>query len=197
MIIDRRSGLPPIENQGSEPKCVGYAFSALAKEAGYEHEADYIYSVAQKLDALPGEDYFHRGTQLIGGMRMLSNSGLSGRVVEVSGEIPIIDQLQTSCVVVSVNAKIFGSEGHHAVLLCGYDNETDAFLVRNSWGMSWGVDGYHWVGVDRIIDNMADVGYGIIRKEKTKKYARKGNIIVGAGIGVGILLLGVLAYFVS
>jgi C1A family cysteine protease len=32
--------------------------------------------------------------------------------------------------------------GGHAVLAVGYDTETKRFLVRNSWGIRWGQDGY-------------------------------------------------------
>jgi C1A family cysteine protease len=32
--------------------------------------------------------------------------------------------------------------GGHAVLIVGYDEESERFLVRNSWGPDWGLDGY-------------------------------------------------------
>merc|ERR1712159_888851 len=32
--------------------------------------------------------------------------------------------------------------GGHAVLCCGYDDEKEMFIVRNSWGADWGMDGY-------------------------------------------------------
>jgi C1A family cysteine protease len=32
--------------------------------------------------------------------------------------------------------------GGHAVLAVGYDDNTQRFLVRNSWGTGWGMDGY-------------------------------------------------------
>ncbi|WP_280701372.1 C1 family peptidase [Kitasatospora sp. GP82] len=32
--------------------------------------------------------------------------------------------------------------GGHAVLAVGYDDSTQRFLVRNSWGPDWGLDGY-------------------------------------------------------
>jgi C1A family cysteine protease len=32
--------------------------------------------------------------------------------------------------------------GGHAVLAVGYDSATQRFLVRNSWGIRWGQDGY-------------------------------------------------------
>jgi C1A family cysteine protease len=32
--------------------------------------------------------------------------------------------------------------GGHAVLAVGYDDAEQRFIVRNSWGTSWGMDGY-------------------------------------------------------
>jgi cathepsin L len=34
---------------------------------------------------------------------------------------------------------------NHAVVIVGWDNTKDAWLVRNSWGTGWGNDGYAWV----------------------------------------------------
>lgn len=33
-------------------------------------------------------------------------------------------------------------QGGHAVLCVGYDDATSRFLVRNSWGIGWGIGGY-------------------------------------------------------
>jgi C1A family cysteine protease len=32
--------------------------------------------------------------------------------------------------------------GGHAVVAVGYDDSTQRFLVRNSWGSGWGQEGY-------------------------------------------------------
>ena len=32
--------------------------------------------------------------------------------------------------------------GGHAILACGYDTSDNTFLVRNSWGTNWGINGY-------------------------------------------------------
>jgi C1A family cysteine protease len=37
------------------------------------------------------------------------------------------------------------SLGGHAVLVCGYDDETQMFIVRNSWGPDWGDKGYFYL----------------------------------------------------
>lgn len=36
-------------------------------------------------------------------------------------------------------------QGGHAVALAGYDEARQAFLVRNSWGRDWGLNGYCWM----------------------------------------------------
>lgn len=36
-------------------------------------------------------------------------------------------------------------EGGHAVALAGYDDATSRVLVRNSWGLGWGLGGYFWM----------------------------------------------------
>jgi len=35
--------------------------------------------------------------------------------------------------------------GGHCIAIVGYDDELGAWLVRNSWGTDWGMDGYAWV----------------------------------------------------
>lgn len=46
--------------------------------------------------------------------------------------------------------------GGHAVMLCGYDDDrrigssSGAFLIRNSWGVSWGEKGYGWLPYDYV-----------------------------------------------
>ncbi|MBN2083250.1 hypothetical protein JW859_13710 [bacterium] len=41
-----------------------------------------------------------------------------------------------------------GAAGGHAMCIVGYDDDLQAFNVRNSWGGSWGVGGYWWCGYD-------------------------------------------------
>ena len=37
------------------------------------------------------------------------------------------------------------SLGGHAVLVCGYDDKNQVFIIRNSWGPTWGHDGYFYL----------------------------------------------------
>lgn len=42
--------------------------------------------------------------------------------------------------------------GGHAVTFVGYDDDKQMFKVRNSWGLSWGQDGYFWMPYEFAID---------------------------------------------
>jgi C1A family cysteine protease len=47
--------------------------------------------------------------------------------------------------------------GGHAILAVGYDNAQQRFLVRNSWGADWGMDGYFTLPYAYVLDeNLAD-----------------------------------------
>jgi hypothetical protein len=36
----------------------------------------------------------------------------------------------------------------HCVVICGYDDVKNAWLIMNSWGTSWGDAGYSWIGYE-------------------------------------------------
>jgi C1A family cysteine protease len=42
--------------------------------------------------------------------------------------------------------------GLHAVLACGYDDSTNRFLVRNSYGADWGLEGYFTIPYTYLLD---------------------------------------------
>jgi C1A family cysteine protease len=42
--------------------------------------------------------------------------------------------------------------GGHAVMAVGYDDEKECFLVRNSWGSGWGLEGYFWLPYNYVND---------------------------------------------
>lgn len=43
--------------------------------------------------------------------------------------------------------------GGHAVLIVGYDDASDVFIVRNSWGVGWGMDGYFTIPYNYLTDS--------------------------------------------
>ena len=43
--------------------------------------------------------------------------------------------------------------GGHAVVIVGLNDERDAFLIRNSWGINWGINGYFWMPCEFLLDS--------------------------------------------
>lgn len=53
--------------------------------------------------------------------------------------------------------------GGHAVLACGYDDELGALIIRNSWGESWGENGYGYLPYEFIEDRNLSGDFWTIR----------------------------------
>jgi C1A family cysteine protease len=47
-------------------------------------------------------------------------------------------------------------EGGHAVMAVGYDDDEERFLIRNSWGMDCGLNGYGTLPHEYVRRNIAD-----------------------------------------
>lgn len=54
--------------------------------------------------------------------------------------------------------------GGHAVVLVGYDDESQRFLVRNSWGKSWGMDGYFTIPYSIVTNWRKAFDFWVIEK---------------------------------
>jgi C1A family cysteine protease len=54
--------------------------------------------------------------------------------------------------------------GGHAVLCVGYDNATQRFLVRNSWGTGWGQQGYFTMPYAYLTNRNLSDDFWTIRK---------------------------------
>lgn len=53
--------------------------------------------------------------------------------------------------------------GGHAVLLVGYDNATQRFIARNSWGTAWGDKGYFYMPYQVISNRSMSEDFWIVR----------------------------------
>ena len=62
-------------------------------------------------------------------------------------------------------------EGGHAIVLVGYDDNDDryggdgSFIIRNSWGTSWGNEGYGRLPYDYVLRGLADDFWAITSYE--------------------------------
>lgn len=43
--------------------------------------------------------------------------------------------------------------GGHALVLCGYDDSNQHFIVRNSWSKSFGLEGYFYIPYNYVLDS--------------------------------------------
>ena len=70
--------------------------------------------------------------------------------------------------------------GGHCIVIVGYDDSKQAWLVRNSWGTGWGMAGYCWFGYGQCnMDNYTK--YGVPSTDTnpdpwTKRRAHNGNL---------------------
>jgi C1A family cysteine protease len=68
-----------------------------------------------------------------------------------------------------LNLPDFGTEdlqGGHAVLVVGYDDNSNRFRVRNSWGPSWGQHGYFTMPYEYLLDEGLSRDFWTVRAVK-------------------------------
>jgi C1A family cysteine protease len=67
-----------------------------------------------------------------------------------------------------VNNKILETgkgKGGHALVAVGYDDSKRAFKVRNSWGSTWGEDGYGWLPYEYLLSGDATNWWSMLDAE--------------------------------
>ena len=98
---------------------------ATAYAEAIKYESLQYYSVLQTLNDF--QTRLANGYPIIIGISVYSS--FESDVVSKTGIVPM-------------PAKNESLLGGHAILVCGYDSTKQVFIVRNSWGTSWGMQGY-------------------------------------------------------
>ena len=50
----------------------------------------------------------------------------------------------------------------HSMVIAGYDDSRNAFLIMNSWGTSWGDKGFAWIDYQFFLENASPKGFILI-----------------------------------
>jgi hypothetical protein len=156
-------------NQGSTNSCVGHACSHFILAAPIMSrmiDAIALWRRAQEIDEFPGNEGTNGGTSVRAGFTVLREQNLitndyrwasnadetlrfiltRGPVVVGSKWYPGMGEPANGVMRLTGNP---GSIGH-AYLLFGFTPDQDAFLMANSWGPSWGINGCAFLPYDAL-----------------------------------------------
>ncbi|MFN7942455.1 MAG: C1 family peptidase [Thermoanaerobaculia bacterium] len=153
-------GVPPEEywpykvaDYDKEPSAFCYAFAASYKAIKYYRLDPPDQSSAATLEAVKAN--LAAGLPAMFGFTVYSSIPPLG---DGKGEIPFPKK----------GEKV---EGGHAVVAIGYDDgkaigdDTGAFLIRNSWGTDWGMNGYGWLPYTYVTGGLADDFWSLVEAE--------------------------------
>jgi papain like protease len=170
--------LPPhLLNQGSTNSCVGHACAHFILTAPImSHSVDPIalWHRAQEIDEFPGNEGTNSGTSVRAGFGVLREKNLittdyrwaanadealrfiltRGPVVVGSKWYPGMGSPANGVMRLTGDP---GSTGH-AYLLFGFSPDQDAFMMANSWGPGWGIDGCAFLRYDALDQLMQQEG---------------------------------------
>ena len=80
-----------------------------------------------------------RGQSIVGGFQVRSAEWSAARSTARIGDSAIM--------------KLMLPDGGHAVMIVGYNNR-DEFIIRNSWGPTWGEQGYAYMTAEHLLANI-------------------------------------------
>ena len=175
--IDNRDMCLASNNQGTTPKCVGYATAGYCEFQHWKTEhfpqqldADAIYAKAKTIDGIPGINgtYPWAAIKAAVSLGMIKGEGKTIQPTKLDIQFAIHQygvcigafmitedwnyvEKKTGIIRNTPDAK---KRGGHGVLICGYNS--DGVMLENSWGENWGNFGFavlEWAMFERQIDS--------------------------------------------
>ncbi len=154
----------PVLNQGKEGACVGFGWAAELAARPLEVDgvddgfAQRLYWMAQGVDRAEGR-HFEEGATILAGAKAVQRMG---RTVSYRWAFGLEDVCQTLAYLGPVVLGIEWREsmyeapggglrvegdvvGGHCILARAVSRPRQAVLLRNSWGLGWGVSGDAWI----------------------------------------------------
>ena len=188
----------PVLNQGNSPACVGYSTVAMKEEQEMIESNKLVtfsgidfYSELKEVDGMPNQ----KGTNIRTAMKMLQDRGVKDSTgvpykIESYTSVKSIEELKYSIVangfavigievydnfykpddgvvVYKDNSK---SNGLHAILLGAYDDNLCKFIIKNSWGEDWGINGYAYLDY-MYVERALNVAWTSVDLENPKSVA--------------------------
>jgi hypothetical protein len=161
-------------DQGREGACVGFSWAhdVAARPTVVKVGADVargIYRRAQQIDEWPGEEPTYEGTSVLAGAKATQERGylneyrwafgIDDLIMAVGWKGPAILGINWYEGMFDTDAKGFITPrgrvmGGHAILAHSMNMKEERFILHNSWGRSWGVNGeakISFASVDRLL----------------------------------------------
>jgi C1A family cysteine protease len=153
---DLRSGCPPVYDQGQLGSCTANAISGAIqfeqKKQGvtiFGPSRLFIYYNERDMEGTVNSD---AGAQIRDGVKSVATLGVCPEtewpydINKFVFGFTVYDAFESQEVAKTGVLNMPGPkekvQGGHAVLAVGYDDATQRFTVRNSWGKDWGIKGY-------------------------------------------------------
>jgi hypothetical protein len=150
--FDLRSKLSSVTDQGEVPKCVSVALTDMIR---FKMNIGYY----KKFPISDDEFYLNRknkdilGMEPIDALNQFTRVGINGLKGNIYAKVDSVDKFKYAIIsngplLVGIKVNSFRDDfwngsnfiGYHAVLFVGYNK--DGFILRNSWGTSYGINGY-------------------------------------------------------